>query len=68
MMRKIRAKVAAYYNGEINKESFNQTLQSYLGVLKYCRSRNIKEKFFIHTAKLPPAPSLTLAEPEELRR
>ena len=39
-------KFEALKQGKISKESFNQTLQSYLGILKYCNSYKIKQRFF----------------------
>ncbi len=44
MFRKIRAKLQQLQSGEIDRKSFNQTLQSYYGVLKHCRSKSLKEQ------------------------
>jgi len=41
MLRKIRIKHLDLQRGIISEKSFNQTLQSYFGVLKHCRSHKI---------------------------
>jgi hypothetical protein len=33
-----------FENGKILEESFNQSLQSYLGILKYCKGHRIKNQ------------------------
>ena len=45
MFKKISIKMINLKNGGITKPSFNQTMQSYLGVLKHCNSYKLK-KFF----------------------
>jgi len=45
IMRKIKARVMSYNRGDISRKSLEQTLQSYLGVLKHCRSQKISDKF-----------------------
>lgn len=42
MMRKIKENYRLYKNGEITQENFKQFLQSYLGILKHCRSHQLK--------------------------
>ena len=44
MFKKIQNKKNDLGNGIISEESFNQSLQSYLGVLKHCEGWKIKEK------------------------
>jgi len=44
MLKKIQNKKNALENGIISQESFNQSLQSYLGVLKHCEGYKIKER------------------------
>lgn len=44
MFRKIREKKELWDNLEIDDESFNQSIQSYLGVLAHCSSKKIREK------------------------
>lgn len=44
IFRKLYSKNEELQNGTISEESFNQSLQSYLGVLKHCSSWKIKEK------------------------
>ncbi len=43
ILKKIKNKFRDYQNGLISKESFNQSLQSYLGVLRHCEGRRIKK-------------------------
>lgn len=43
MIKKIDKKYEAWQSGLIFKESFNQTLQSYLGMLKHCNGYKIKK-------------------------
>jgi hypothetical protein len=44
MLKKIRLKKRELENGLITKESFNQSLQSYLGILYHCRGHEIEQK------------------------
>jgi hypothetical protein len=44
MFRKIKGKFQELKRDKISKESFNQTIQSYLGVLKHCNSYKIKKE------------------------
>ena len=41
---KIKIKSQALENGKIDEKSFNQTIQSYFGVLKHCSSFKLKQK------------------------
>ena len=42
MFRKIGLKLLSLEKGSLNKDSFKQTMQSYLGMLKHCNSVKIK--------------------------
>ncbi|MEK7139075.1 MAG: RNA-directed DNA polymerase, partial [Patescibacteria group bacterium] len=44
MLKKIRLRKQELEQGLITKESFNQSLQSYLGILKHCRGRRIRRQ------------------------
>lgn len=44
MLKKIKLKYNNWQNGLILKESFNQSLQSYYGVLRYCCGYKIKRR------------------------
>lgn len=44
MLRKIKQKNFLLREDLISEESFNQSLQSYLGVLTHCRGYNIKKR------------------------
>lgn len=44
MFKKTRQRVEELKRGEISKESFNQTIQSYLGMLKHCNSHKLKNE------------------------
>ncbi|MDI6777636.1 MAG: reverse transcriptase domain-containing protein [Patescibacteria group bacterium] len=44
MLRKIGEKKFLWRQDLISEESFNQSLQSYLGMLKHCRGHNIKKR------------------------
>jgi RNA-directed DNA polymerase len=44
MIKKLQAKQADLQRGSITEESFNQSLQSYLGILKHCAGRKIRKK------------------------
>lgn len=44
MFKKIRKKYREYLRKEISWKEFEQTLNSYLGILKHCRSRGIINK------------------------
>ncbi|HXK31860.1 MAG TPA: reverse transcriptase/maturase family protein [Candidatus Paceibacterota bacterium] len=46
MFRKIRQKIIELKLNKIPKESFNQSVQSYLGILKHCNSYKLKMKLF----------------------
>lgn len=52
MFRKLKEKQKLYLGGEIYKESFNQSLESYLEILKYCDGYGLemvlKNKFEIN--------------------
>jgi len=43
MLKKIPLRKLALEQGLITPESFNQSLQSYLGILKHCRGRKIEQ-------------------------
>ena len=47
MLKKIKKKYHNLENGLISKDSFNQSLQSYLGILKHCEGYEIEKKFII---------------------
>lgn len=49
MFREVADKHQKLQRGLISQESFNQSLQSYLGVLKHCCGYKIKRKLFIET-------------------
>ncbi len=44
MLRKIKARKEELRAGLIDKKSFSQSLQSYLGMLKHCRGRGIRNQ------------------------
>jgi RNA-directed DNA polymerase len=44
MLRKIKQKYEDLKNGRISEGSFNQSLQSYLGILKHCNGYKIQKK------------------------
>ena len=44
IFRKISQKNKKLRQGEISKESFNQTIQFYLGILKHCKSYKLQQK------------------------
>ncbi len=44
MFKKLAQRRAQFLNGEIDEFSFNQTIQSYLGILKHCQSYKLKKK------------------------
>jgi len=46
MLKKINKKREAWQNELISEESFNQSLQSYLGVLKHCHGHNIEKRLY----------------------
>ncbi len=52
MFKKLAVKMADYKNGIISKEEFNQTLQSYYGMLKHCNGYKIKSVIEISVAKM----------------
>jgi retron-type reverse transcriptase len=41
MFKKIQQRIKELKRGEISKESFNQTIQSYFGALKHCNSHKV---------------------------
>jgi len=43
MLKKLKKKYKAWQSGLISGESFNQSLQSYLGMLKYCEGYKIEK-------------------------
>lgn len=43
MFKKLRVKYKDLHNGLISEKSFNQSLQSYLGILKHCDGHKIKK-------------------------
>lgn len=43
IFRNIRYKLFCYKHGAISKESFEQTMQSYFGVLKHCNGYNLRK-------------------------
>jgi len=45
MFRKIEQKINELKQNKISDESFNQTIQSYLGILKHCESHKLKNEF-----------------------
>jgi len=44
MFKKIKSKEKKLQNNIITKESFDQSLQSYLGIMKHCNSYKIMQK------------------------
>ena len=44
VIRKIKNKYICFQKAEISKEAFDQSLQSYLGILKHCEGHGIKMK------------------------
>ncbi|MFA6492609.1 MAG: reverse transcriptase domain-containing protein [Patescibacteria group bacterium] len=44
MMRKIRNNCYLLKEGRMSREAFNQALQSYIGILKHCRSHVLRDK------------------------
>lgn len=46
MFRKIKARKKELKTGIIDKKSFSQCLQSYLGMLKHCRGRGIRKEIY----------------------
>ncbi|PJA84818.1 MAG: RNA-dependent DNA polymerase [Candidatus Nealsonbacteria bacterium CG_4_9_14_3_um_filter_37_13] len=47
MFRKIKRRIKELKQNKISKESFNQTIQSYLGILKHCNAYKLKEELKI---------------------
>ena len=43
MQRKFKAKILDYYSGKISKDSLDQTLQSYIGMLSHADSYKLTE-------------------------
>lgn len=43
IFKRIEDKINDFKNGEISRESLNQTIQSYLGVLSHCDSHKLKQ-------------------------
>lgn len=44
MLKKIKNKYERIHDESLTLESFNQTIQSYLGMLAHCNGKYIKEK------------------------
>jgi len=44
MFKRIKQKISKLKQGDISEESFNQTIQSYLGILKHCNGYKLKRK------------------------
>ncbi len=44
MFRKLREKLVRFERGQIDRKKLRQTVNSYFGVLKHCRSQNIKRQ------------------------
>jgi RNA-directed DNA polymerase len=44
ILRKLKQKKLKFANGDISEESFNQSLQSYLGILKHCKGHKIRKR------------------------
>jgi len=44
MFRRIKGKHFEYESGRISKKSFEQSLSSYVGVLKHCNSRGLRRQ------------------------
>lgn len=61
MLKKIRLRKLEFEQGLITEESFNQSLQSYLGILKHCRGREIEQKV-LKIAEDPQNPWESLVE------
>jgi len=53
MLRKIRQRKFELETGKISKDSFEQSLQSYLGILKHCKGDKIKRKILKFFPTLP---------------
>lgn len=46
-LKKIAQKYASFQNGSISENSFNSSLQSYLGILKHCEGRKIQKNMLV---------------------
>ena len=46
MFRKLGIRKGMLNQGDITKESFEQSLQSYLGILKHCKGHKIKQTIY----------------------
>lgn len=44
ILKKIKSKIKDWKSGKLEYQSFNQSMQSYLGVLKHCNSEKIKKE------------------------
>lgn len=44
MFRKINQRIKEFKQNKISEESFNQTIQSYFGVLEHCNGLKLKNK------------------------
>ena len=44
MLKKLRIKHEELWNGSISEKTFNQSLQSYLGILKHCRGYKVQKE------------------------
>ena len=53
LVNKIREKMSLVECGKLSKQSFNQAIQSYFGVLKHCNGYKTKEKllFLVENTK-----------------
>jgi len=45
MFRKIEQRIEKLKQGKISEGSFNQSIQSYLGILKHCNAYELKKEF-----------------------
>ncbi|MFA4818082.1 MAG: hypothetical protein WC608_05205 [Parcubacteria group bacterium] len=52
MLKKLRVKYASLRSGIITKESFGQSLQSYLGILKHCKGWKIRKMLLDSKGKM----------------
>ncbi|MDP2709435.1 MAG: RNA-directed DNA polymerase [bacterium] len=54
MFKKISGRYNELYNKIISEESFNQSLQSYLGMLKHCQGHKVKKEIVALISGFPP--------------
>ena len=52
VFEKVKNKISDVKNGKLEKESFNQTMQSYLGMLKHCNSYKLTKQCIALTKNL----------------